>query len=84
MNQLFDLLLLLGFSNYMQILLACIVCMLCWMVAYHCMSSKYFDLIYEAIQEENDRKTVLVQVKSYPISTTLQKELLEIVDSHYL
>lgn len=83
MNKLFDTLLLLGFSNHMQILLTGTVCMLGWMVTYHCVTSKYFDLVYEAIQEGNDRETVLAQVRSYPISATLQNELLEIVDSYF-
>lgn len=84
MNLIIDALLMLDFPTHLQIVFACIVCMLGWMVAYHCVTSKYYDRTYAAIQNGNDRETVLAQVQSYPISASLKKELSELVNSHYL
>ena len=84
MNLIIEALLMLDFSPHLQIVFACIVCMLGWMVAYHCVTSTYYDRSYAAIQDGNDQETVLAQVQSYPISASLKNELSEMVCSHYL
>ena len=63
MNLIIDALLMLDVPTHLEIVFAGIVCMLGWMVAYHCMTSQYYDRTYAAIQDGNDQETVLAQVQ---------------------